>query len=199
MGVPVPRRTDLSAPSSHSPSHSSPHPSPTPSPESSPASSPSVVRLLSSCSPARRAATGLVSAALLAATGVLAGAGPAGAAPSGGPGTVAGTGDVLRFTVRDSGDPAYDGTYELRCRPARGGHPAPLRACGALDRAEAEGKEPFRAVPSGAMCTMVDGGPATARVTGFWHGRAVDAEFSRHNGCEIDRWQALVPALPRVR
>jgi hypothetical protein len=42
----------------------------------------------------------------------------------------------------------------------------------------------------------VYGGPATARVTGMWQGRGVDASFERTDGCEIARWNALVPALP---
>jgi hypothetical protein len=40
---------------------------------------------------------------------------------------------------------------------------------------------------------------ATARVTGTWQGRQVDATFDRSNGCEISRWQTLEPVLPNTR
>jgi hypothetical protein len=43
---------------------------------------------------------------------------------------------------------------------------------------------------------MQYGGPATARITGTWHGRPVDATYKRTDGCEISRWQGLVPVLP---
>jgi hypothetical protein len=42
------------------------------------------------------------------------------------------------------------------------------------------------------------GGPATARVTGRWAGRAVDATYDRSNGCEIARWDRFVPLLPAM-
>ena len=48
-------------------------------------------------------------------------------------------------------------------------------------------------------CTEIYGGPATATVTGTLRGEAVDAKFSRENGCEIARWdraQALLGKVP---
>ncbi|RBM05667.1 SSI family serine proteinase inhibitor [Streptomyces sp. PT12] len=98
----------------------------------------------------------------------------------------------LVITVANSG--AGDGTYELRCHPAGGEHPRPTEACAAIDGAAA----PFAAVPKDAMCTYVWGGSATAEVEGVWAGEPVRASFSRVNGCEIERWDALVPALPRI-
>lgn len=50
-----------------------------------------------------------------------------------------------------------------------------------------------------AMCTQQAGGPAAARVQGTWQGESVDARFSRANGCEIARWNNLVPVLPSAR
>ncbi|MEW2221628.1 SSI family serine proteinase inhibitor [Streptomyces sp. NPDC006990] len=104
----------------------------------------------------------------------------------------------LTFTVTRSGRAARDGSYTLRCHPAGGEHPAPGRACAALDRAASEGRDPFAPVPGDAVCTMIYGGPAQAHVTGTWRGRKVDARFSRTNGCEVARWNRLVPALPRT-
>ncbi|MBQ1118619.1 SSI family serine proteinase inhibitor [Streptomyces smyrnaeus] len=106
--------------------------------------------------------------------------------------------DKLTFTVTHSGRAAHDGSYTLRCHPPGGRHAAPSRACAALDRATSQGRDPFKPVAAGATCTMIYGGPATARVTGTWQGRKVDARFSRTNGCEVARWNSLVPALPRM-
>ncbi|MFJ4931069.1 SSI family serine proteinase inhibitor [Streptomyces sp. NPDC088736] len=105
------------------------------------------------------------------------------------------SGDRLTVTVRHLGG-AADGTYELRCHPAGGSHPTPEQACEALDRRTTWGKDPFAPVPPGSLCTMLYGGPATAHVTGTWAGRPVDARFDRADGCEIARWDALVPLLP---
>ncbi|WP_329385292.1 SSI family serine proteinase inhibitor [Streptomyces sp. NBC_01716] len=107
--------------------------------------------------------------------------------------------DRLTVTVVDTNITRADGTYELRCGPSGGTHPEAASACARLDELAAEDKNPFAPVPDGQMCTMQMGGPATARVTGTWHGRSVDATFSRKNGCEISRWQNLVPVLPAAR
>jgi len=45
------------------------------------------------------------------------------------------------------------------------------------------------------MCTQIYGGPQTATVRGSWGGQAVDASFSRENGCEIARWDAATAVL----
>jgi hypothetical protein len=103
--------------------------------------------------------------------------------------------DQLRVTVTDTGD-GRDGTYELECGPSGGTHPEPANACARLDELSANGGDPFAPPSPDAQCTMQYGGPATARVTGTWHGRPVDATYKRTNGCEISRWQGLVPVLP---
>ncbi|GCD95542.1 SSI family serine proteinase inhibitor [Embleya hyalina] len=107
-----------------------------------------------------------------------------------------GMGDRLTVTVTDA--PGGAGVYPLECHPAGGGHPAPRQACERLDSMTTRGGDPFAPVPRGAMCTMIDGGPATARIIGVWAGRPVDAVFDRTDGCEIARWDGLVPVLPRV-
>lgn len=106
--------------------------------------------------------------------------------------------DHLTLTVEDSGHPGRDGTYELYCHPAGGDHPAAQDACETLDEATTWGRSPFAPVPEGSVCTGQYGGPATAHLTGTWAGRPVDADFSRANGCEIDRWNGLFPLLPRT-
>lgn len=109
-------------------------------------------------------------------------------------------GDHLTVTVVDSGDPGFEGTYELFCHPAGGDHPDADEACARLDELTVWGSpSPFAPVPKDAMCTMQYGGPATAHVEGTWAGRPVNADLGRDNGCEISRWDNLVPLLPVTR
>ncbi|MFJ6571293.1 SSI family serine proteinase inhibitor [Streptomyces sp. NPDC091292] len=103
--------------------------------------------------------------------------------------------DHLTVTVSGS-ERRIDGTYRLDCSPAGGTHPDPEAACRRLDQLTAERRDPFAPVPADAMCTQQYGGSTTARVTGRWQGHAVDTTYSRTNGCEIARWNAMVPVLP---
>ncbi|MGA5119847.1 SSI family serine proteinase inhibitor [Streptomyces pseudogriseolus] len=112
-------------------------------------------------------------------------------------GELAPDGDRLTVTVRDAGGGA-DGTYEVRCRPSGGTHPDPEGACAAVERRTRWGQDAFAPVEPDAVCTMQYGGPATARITGTWAGRRVDATYDRTNRCAIARWDRLVPLLPEV-
>ncbi|MEV1062869.1 SSI family serine proteinase inhibitor [Streptomyces sp. NPDC050263] len=107
-------------------------------------------------------------------------------------------GDHLTVTVRHGGG-RVDGTFEVYCHPGRGSHPDVGSACRAVDRNTRWGRDAFAPVPGGGVCTMRYGGPATAHVTGRWAGRPVDATYDRSNGCEIERWDRLVPLLPDLR
>ncbi|MEU6100116.1 SSI family serine proteinase inhibitor [Streptomyces flaveolus] len=107
-------------------------------------------------------------------------------------------GDHLTVTVRDAG-PGADGTYELYCHPDGGSHPDPAGACAVLDRDTRWGQDTFAPVPEGSACTMQYGGPATAHVTGTWGGRPVDARYDRSDGCQVSRWNRMVPLLPDLR
>ncbi|MFC9796939.1 SSI family serine proteinase inhibitor [Streptomyces sp. NPDC127584] len=104
--------------------------------------------------------------------------------------------DRLILTVTHSGTPAADGAVLLTCHPAGGTHSAAQAACDRLDELTTWGADPFAPVPPDSLCTMQYGGPATARVTGTWAGRPVDAVFTRSDGCEIARWDSFVPVLP---
>lgn len=84
-------------------------------------------------------------------------------------------------------------TTTLTCAPVGGDHPDAAAACAALEAAG--GAEAFAPLPPDVMCTEQYGGPQTATVTGTVDGERVDADFSRINGCEIDRWNALAPLL----
>ncbi|MET9775192.1 SSI family serine proteinase inhibitor [Streptomyces sp. NPDC006367] len=107
-------------------------------------------------------------------------------------------GGHLTITVRDAG-PGADGTYELYCHPDGGSHPDPAGACAVLDQDTRWGQDAFAPVPEGSICTMQYGGPATAHVTGVWAGRPVDAVYDRSDGCQVSRWDRMVPLLPDLR
>jgi len=83
--------------------------------------------------------------------------------------------------------------WQLTCNPPGGTHPDPARACQVL---ETVGDSALPPVPKGTMCTQVYGGPETATITGTWRGRQINSQFSRTNGCEISRWNALTGVLP---
>ncbi|MEV7425618.1 MULTISPECIES: SSI family serine proteinase inhibitor [unclassified Streptomyces] len=104
--------------------------------------------------------------------------------------------DHLTVTVAHSGSARTDGTFELYCHPGGGDHRAVQDACDALDGMTKWGQDTFAPPPGRAKCTAQDGGPATARVTGVWAARAVDARFRRTNGCEVSRWDRFKPLLP---
>ncbi|MGW1911996.1 SSI family serine proteinase inhibitor [Streptomyces sp. NPDC002076] len=104
--------------------------------------------------------------------------------------------DHLTVVVRHAGA-GQDGTYELFCHPAAGSHPDAAEACRVLDEHTRWGRDLFAPVAPGTLCTMLYGGPATAHVTGTWAGRSVDAAYDRSDGCEIGRWDRMVPLLPK--
>ncbi|MFB9466291.1 SSI family serine proteinase inhibitor [Streptomyces cinereospinus] len=122
----------------------------------------------------------------------------AAAVPSPLPGHQHGENDRLTVAVHGVSGGA-DGTFEVRCHPSGGSHPDAGGACRALERETRWGRDVFAPVPRDTLCTMQYGGPATARVTGTWAGRPVDATFARSDGCEIARWDRLVPLLPQAR
>ncbi|MCX4526726.1 MULTISPECIES: SSI family serine proteinase inhibitor [unclassified Streptomyces] len=107
--------------------------------------------------------------------------------------------DRLTITVSGTGNRRADGEYRLECNPVGGNHPEAQQACARLDEFAKAGKDPFVPDPKRQLCTMQDGGPATARVTGTWQGHKVDTTFRRKNGCEISRWKDLEPVLPPAR
>lgn len=81
--------------------------------------------------------------------------------------------------------------YTLRCAPAGGTHPDPAAACSNLAAASAV----FATPDPNQACTGIYGGPQTATVTGTLNGVALSGRFSRINGCEVARWNALSPVF----
>lgn len=104
--------------------------------------------------------------------------------------------DTLLSIVLTIGEDAEPVTYELACEAGApvgdSALPDPSAACDVL----AINGDLIMAEPAdGAMCTQLYGGPETAVVTGILDGKAVNASFSRENGCAIDRWAMFEPLL----
>lgn len=104
--------------------------------------------------------------------------------------------DRLTIIVAGSTVTGHNGTFQLTCHPTGGQHPDPANACAKLDQFASANQDPFAPVPAGQLCSQIDGGPATAQITGMWHGRPVNTQFTRQNGCQTSRWDRLVPVLP---
>jgi hypothetical protein len=103
----------------------------------------------------------------------------------------AAVGASLTVTLDETGTGAVR-TMTLTCDPVGGDHPDPPAACAAL---AAAGPGAFDPPPGDLMCTQLFGGPQVALVEGTVGGVPVSARFSRTDGCEIGRWDALAPLL----
>lgn len=53
----------------------------------------------------------------------------------------------------------------------------------------------FQPVGENRVCTMIYGGPATATMRGTYDDGLVNATFSQANGCEIGRWNQVLPVF----
>ncbi len=84
---------------------------------------------------------------------------------------------------------------KLTCSPTGGDHPRAAEACDRLAAVQQEGSDPFAKPAPDEICTFMYGGPQTAAVVGTWNGANVNAKFSRANGCDIARWDAIEPVL----
>lgn len=82
----------------------------------------------------------------------------------------------------------------VEVRPRGDDGPAQRRVVTRTELTEAD----LAPVDPQTACTEIFGGPQTARVTGTLRGEAVDARFSRQNGCEIARWDRAASLLGRV-
>jgi subtilisin inhibitor-like len=83
--------------------------------------------------------------------------------------------------------------WTLRC-PAGGTLPDAAGACRKLGQLD----DPFAPVPRGTACTQIYGGPEIADVSGSYNGERVDTQFSRGDGCELERWKRVGFLFPGV-
>ena len=122
----------------------------------------------------------------------LAVAGCGGKDSSSGSGSESTTADLqISMSVKGSEQPSK--LWTLRC-PAGGTLPDAAEACRKL----AELEDPFAPVPKDSACTQIFGGPELADVSGTFNGKPVDTQFSRGNGCEIERWKKVGFLFPGV-
>ena len=106
----------------------------------------------------------------------------------------------------DSPGPQSRGTHlELTVWPNGEGHGPPLTTTVTCDGPQpaagcaviaAKGASLFEPTPGDMACAELYGGPQEAHVTGTSDGRPVDARFSRKDGCEIARWDAIASVVP---
>jgi hypothetical protein len=114
------------------------------------------------------------------------------ATPTPGATATAGTAGPARLQVVVDTGAGAPTTWQLTCEPPGGTHPDPAAACAAL----AAGAGALEPPAKDQQCTQLYGGPQTAVVTGTWQGRAVRADLSREDGCQVARWRALEGLLP---
>lgn len=136
---------------------------------------------------ASRVAAGLV-AALVAAVAAGCGDGDGGSPGGGAAGGAGGGETVLTITLDRDGEGGRapeEATVECDGRGADA-------VCAALAGVGADDLAP---VPAATPCTEIYGGPDEATVAGTLGGEPVDETLTRANGCEIERFDHLVPAL----
>ena len=97
----------------------------------------------------------------------------------------------IQMSIRGSEAPAK--VWTLRCPPG-GTLPDAAAACRKLGEID----DPFAPVPKGTACTQIFGGPQLADVSGTYDGQRVDTQFSRGNGCDIERWKRVGFLFPGV-
>jgi hypothetical protein len=103
--------------------------------------------------------------------------------------------EATRLTIKvyPNGSGSQFAQWELRCDPAGGSLPDAEAACEKLADTTVDA---FAPTPADAVCTEQYGGPQLARVDGTLRGTAVSGTFTRTNGCEIARWDALAFLFP---
>ena len=77
--------------------------------------------------------------------------------------------------------------WTLTCPPG-GSLPNPEEAC---RRLEELGNRAFAPTPGDVACAEIFGGPEVAEVTGTFRGERVEAQFSRNDSCEMERWKRV--------
>jgi hypothetical protein len=124
---------------------------------------------------------------LVLATLALAGCGQGSSTPGEEPSGAA----SLDISVSIGGKEAPTRVWTLRC-PTGGTLPDAELACKNLDRLD----DPFGRLPKSFACAEIYGGPQVAIVEGTFRGKAVNARFSRTDGCQIARWNRVLFLFP---
>jgi hypothetical protein len=97
---------------------------------------------------------------------------------------------TAHLTIHVQKDPkSPEKTAVLIC-PGR--KPIERDVCAALDVVAPKVFEP---VSENRVCTMIYGGPATASIRGTYDDGLANATFNQANGCEIGRWNQVLPVF----
>lgn len=99
----------------------------------------------------------------------------------------------LQISISIRGSEAPTKLWTLHCPPG-GTLPDAAEACRKLGQIH----DPFAPVPEGTACTQIYGGPEIADVSGTFNGKHVDTQFSRGNGCELERWKKVDFLFPGI-
>ena len=100
----------------------------------------------------------------------------------------------LQIEISIKGSEAPTHVWTLRCPDGGGTLPDAAEACRKLGEVD----DPFAPPPRGTACTQVYGGREIAHVSGTYNGQPVDTDFSRGDGCEIERWNKVGFLFPSV-
>jgi hypothetical protein len=99
----------------------------------------------------------------------------------------------LTVVVDADGSKGAGQPLELNLKCAK---PTDSQACGAAAGVSAAD---LAKTPGDQACTQIYGGPEEASIKGTIRGQRVDATFTRTDGCEISRWEKVLPLLQEVR
>lgn len=97
---------------------------------------------------------------------------------------------VIQYQPTTSGASIRLSVACVGARATAGTHPNRKAICSLLAK---KGLKIFAPTPTGMACSMIYGGPETARVTGTVGSTRVKGAFSKTDGCQVARWQAALP------
>lgn len=101
---------------------------------------------------------------------------------------------TFRATLTVAVDLTGSGAYELSTVTCGSTTPEDdANACAALKTKD--GVAALKPVPAGAACTSEWGGQQIATIVGRINGKRVQSTFTMEDGCEMDRWESLLPVL----
>ena len=99
----------------------------------------------------------------------------------------------LQISISIRGSEAPTKLWTVHCPPG-GTLPDAAEACRKLGQIH----DPFAPVPKGTACTQIFGGPEIADISGTFNGKHVETQFSRGNGCELERWKKVDFLFPGI-
>ncbi len=109
---------------------------------------------------------------------------------SGSSSSIAAADTVLTIEAYPDGSLPDHETISLSCgEGATGTVDDPQGVC---DRLLAEPDDLWAPIPGDVACTEIYGGPEKVVITGTLRGAPISMEYSRSNGCNIDRYERLI-------